>query len=259
MGTLIKVDEVTVYRAEPESASPRAGLVMIHEIWGLVDHARDVAERFAAEGYLVYAPDLLSKAGTTPVLGEKLQALQGEPEERRLAYQPQLRAAFAPINNPDFAAATRVELKKVVDALVADLPGGTPIGVVGFCFGGNYSFDLAAHDPRISVAVPFYGRAPEASDIATIGCPVLGIYGENDGPLMETLPQLEAEFAAAGKDFTAKVYPDAGHAFFNDRNKSSYRAEQAKDAWRVTLDFLAEHLGGAPSPTSAQRRQENLR
>jgi carboxymethylenebutenolidase len=90
--------------------------------------------------------------------------------------------------------------------------------------------------------VPFYGSAPSADDIAGIACPVLALYGQEDTRLIEVLPEVTAAFAAAGKDLTTHVYPDTGHAFFNDTNPHSYNAVDAADAWTRATAFLAEHV-----------------
>ena len=99
------------------------------------------------------------------------------------------------------------------------------MGVVGFCFGGTYAFALAAADPRLRAAVPFYGNFPENADPATIGCPVLAFYGEDDHGITDGVPELESRMEQAGVDFTARVYHGVGHAFFNDTSPSKYNAE----------------------------------
>ena len=240
MGATVDLDGVTTYRAEP-TVHPRGGLVLIHEIWGLVPHIRDIADRYAAEGYLVLAPDLLSDAGITPEIGAELAALRHEPdEEKRLRGQALLREKFAVMNEPAFAAEAITKLRLVVDALAAESGIDGRIAVTGFCFGGTYSFALAAADSRVRAAVPFYGTAP--ADVSSIACPVLALYGEDDPRIMAALPQTRADMAAAGVDFTAKVYPGARHAFFNDTNATAYDPAAARDAWTRVLAFLAGHL-----------------
>ena len=243
MGAMVDLDGVTVYRAEP-TVPPRGALVLIHEIWGLVPHIRDVADRYAAEGYLVLAPDLLSDAGITPEVGAELAALRDEPdEEKRLAGQVILREKLAATHEPAFAAEAVTKLRLVVDALAAEPGIGGRIAVTGFCFGGTHSFALAAADPRVRAAVPFYGTAP--ADVARIACPVLALYGEDDPRIMTTLPQTQKDMTDAGVAFTAKVYPGARHAFFNDTNATSYDPVAAADAWALALAFLARHLDPA--------------
>ena len=239
---MIDLDGVRAYRADLEG-SPRGGIILIHEIWGLVPHIVDVADRFAAEGYVVLAPDLLSDIGVTPELGAELHALVSDPDEAiRTAAQPRLREALAPMRAPGFAGRAVAQLRTAVDELAAEPGVNGRIAVVGFCFGGSYSFALAAADDRVRAAVPFYGTAPSPDAIASISCPVLAIYGAHDPAIIDALPDVRSQMAAAGVDFTDKVYPDAAHAFFNDTG-SRYRADDAADAWARTIAFLAEHLG----------------
>ncbi|HWH98116.1 MAG TPA: dienelactone hydrolase family protein [Pseudolysinimonas sp.] len=245
MGAMVNLDGVTAYRAEP-MVPPRGGLILIHEIWGLVPHIRDVADRYAREGYLVIAPDLLSDAGITPEVGAELAALLRESDEnKRLEGQTLLREKLASTQEPVFAAEAVRKLRLVVDALDAEPGIDERIAVTGFCFGGTYSFELAAADSRVRAAIPFYGIAPDAEAIARIACPVLALYGEDDPRVMATLPETRKNMADAGVAFTEKVYAGARHAFFNDTNASSYDAGVAGDAWARSLAFLATHLGKA--------------
>jgi carboxymethylenebutenolidase len=139
---------------------------------------------------------------------------------------------------PEFGAWAIAALGASVDYL-ADQPGvDGRIAVTGFCFGGSYSFALAAADRRIRAAVPFYGSPPQITSVSTIACPVLAFYGETDARLMDSLPEVTAAMQSAGVDFTAKVYGNAGHAFFNDTNPFMYRPDAAADSWRRTLAFL---------------------
>ena len=244
MGTMIDLPEhdLTAYRADPTGA-PRGAVVVIQEIWGLADHIKDVADRVAAQGYIAVAPDLLGHVGLTPEVGARIFDLMfSASEEDRLAAQPQMRAATTPARQPEFAAWAVPALRAVVDSLVAEPGVDGRVGVIGFCFGGTYAFALAAADPRLRAAVPFYGRFPENADPATIGCPVLAFYGEDDHGITDGVPELEARMEQAGVDFTARVYHGVGHAFFNDTSPSKYNAEVAADAWDRTLAFFDENL-----------------
>jgi carboxymethylenebutenolidase len=116
------------------------------------------------------------------------------------------------------------------------------IGVIGFCFGGTYTFQLAIHDERIKAAVVFYGHPPEEGEIPNIHCPILAFYGDQDANLMQTLPALKENMGKHGKSFEAVVYPGVGHAFFNDTNARAYNREVADDAWKKTLAFLKANV-----------------
>ena len=234
----VTATEFSAYVARPEGP-PKGALVVIHEIWGLVEHITGIADRFAAEGYLVIAPDLLSSIGIDAQVGAEANAIMNSPDATvRSNGQPRLRAAFASLNVPEFGAWALVALGSSVDYL-ADQPGiDGRIAVTGFCFGGSYSFALAAADPRIRAAVPFYGVPPETATISTIEGAVLAFYGETDTKLIDSLPEVTAAMQAGGVDFTAKIYENAGHAFFNDTNVLMYRANAAVDSWQRTLAFL---------------------
>ena len=230
-----------VYVARPEGKTVGA-LVVIHEIWGLVDHIRDVADRFAAEGWLVAAPDIMSRAGIEEHLGAELFALMNHPnEEVRTAAQPRLREALAGMRAPEYAEWAVEALRTVVDWLEGQPGVERRIAVTGFCFGGSYTFALAASDDRIRAAVPFYGTAPAPTTIAQIQAPVLALYGERDTALVDALPAVRQAMSDGGVDFEAVVYPGAEHAFFNDTGRR-YSAAHSADAWARALAFLDEHV-----------------
>lgn len=230
------------YIAEPVGP-PKGAVIVIHEIWGLVDHIRGIADRFAAEGYLAIAPDLLSHIGIDAELGLELQGIMFATDEKvRSDGQPRLRAALAPLQAPEFAEWAVASLRATVDHVAgADGVDGR-IAVVGFCFGGTYSFALAAADDRIRAAVPYYGEGPTEQQVQAIGCPVLALYGGTDERLMQALPAAVESAEQAGMDLETHVWPQAGHAFFNDTNAFTYDAEVASDAWRRTLAFLEQKL-----------------
>lgn len=232
---------VQAYVSEP-AAAPRGGLVVVHEVWGLVPHTKDVADRFSAEGYVAVAPDLLSGAGGVPDLSGELQEAAFDPQQRSNA-QPRLRKHMAPIRAPEYAKHALAALRVCFDHLEG-LPGlAGRVAATGFCLGGTYTFSLAVAEPRLRAAVPFYGHADfRDAELRAINCPVLAFYGAQDSALIEELPGLKRQMRAAGVDFEAVVYPGTGHAFFNDTNKYTYNAEAAEDSWRRTLAFLDRSL-----------------
>jgi carboxymethylenebutenolidase len=244
---LISGDRVTAYRAEPEGEL-KGALIVIHEIWGLVDHIKDVADRFAAQGYLVVAPDILSGIGVVPEVGNELFEIQAHgTDEQRIEAQPRMRDAFASSRSPEFGEKSIAALKQVVEYLESQPGIDGRIAVTGFCFGGSYAFLLASADSRIRAAVPWYGQAPEPVQLGSISCPVLAIYGGLDERLMDALPEVTTSMADAGVDFTAKVYPEARHAFFNDTSRAAYDPDAAADAWPLVLRFLDTALNPAQS------------
>ena len=253
-GTTDFPSSYSAYLAEPPArfaGALRGAITVIHEIWGLVEHITDVADRYAAEGYLVLAPDILSAIGIEAQVGAELFAIRNSPDEAvRTAGQPRLREAFSSLSAPGYAAWAVAALQRAVDYLEQQPGVDGRIAVTGFCFGGTYSFALVAADPRVRAAVPFYGTAPAPADIARITAPIRAFYGEHDPALIDRLPEVRREMAAAGVDFEAMVYADAGHAFFNDTNPSSYRPADAADAWARSNAFLRTVLF-AESPSEA--------
>lgn len=227
------------YYIHPGSKKAPA-IILIHEIWGLNDNIRDIAQRLKKEGYAVLAPDLMVGSGFEKSIGEKLFAQMNNPQTRNEA-QKKLRELFAPINSPEFAAGTIAKLRTCFEYLKSQKNLGT-IASIGFCFGGTYSFYSAITLP-LNAAIVFYGRTPEPSDkLKEINCPLHAFYGEEDKDLVLGVTELEKKMREYGKEFSYTIYPDAGHAFFNDQNKAMYRKTAADDSWKKVLSFLSENM-----------------
>ncbi|MCI4324548.1 MAG: dienelactone hydrolase family protein [Thermoplasmata archaeon] len=241
----------------PDSSTPRPAVVVIHEIFGADAHIRNVAERFAAEGYVAAAPELFPRevrAVLTPAnIALAMQSLAQAPPELRkdpgkfaefAATQPPERRpvleAFGTVTNPSVQAGFAEDLLALTTYL-RSLPEVDPrrVGSVGFCFGGAMSARLATLDPELRAAVVFYGQNPPIDDVPRIRASVLGLYGELDPGLTGTVPLFAEAMARSGRSFSSQVYPGAKHAFFNDTRPSNYHAESAADAWRRTLQFLS--------------------
>jgi carboxymethylenebutenolidase len=230
-----------VYEAVPEG-EVKGGLIVIEEVWGLTDHIKDIADRFAREGYYVVSPELLSETHIKEH-ADTLMLDLFNPEKRNEA-QPKLRALMAPMQEPDFGEKTLGRVRGCFDHLYGKPEVKQWVAITGFCFGGSYSFALAVAEPRLKAAVPFYGHVnlEDPAALKGIACPIQAFYGENDEGLMSNLPEVREEMEAAGADFRAVVYPGCGHAFFNDTNPFAYNETAAKDAWKRTLDLLSANL-----------------
>jgi carboxymethylenebutenolidase len=227
------------YVVEP-AGEAKAAVIVIQEIWWLTPHIKDICDRVAAEGYLVLGPNLLSETNIEELVDDELAKSLFDPK-RRSAVQPQLRAIMAPIQAPDFAEGATKKLQACYEYLAQKV--GDNVAVMGFCFGGTYSFQLAVTEPKLKAAVPFYGHAHfSAEQLSAITCPILAFYGEKDESLIIQLPELKDSMRTAGVDFNSIVYPDCGHAFFNDTNEFAYNAAAAADAWQKTLEFLKANL-----------------
>lgn len=243
MGKMIELDyngtPLEVYEAVPDG-DIKGGLIVIEEVWGLTNHIKNVADRFAAAGYYVLAPELLSETRIKEHADTLMLDLFNP--EKRSAAQPKLRALMAPMHEPDFGDKTVGRVQACFDYLYARPETGQWVAVTGFCFGGSYSFALAVSEPRLKAVVPFYGHADleHPEKLKAIACPVLAFYGEKDENLVKDLPELKEKMADAGVDFTAQVYPGCGHAFFNDTNPYACNEAAAHDAWQRMLAFLQE-------------------
>jgi carboxymethylenebutenolidase len=242
MGDMVKLsaggNSFDAYVARP-SGDVKGSMIVIHEIWGLVAHVKGIADKLAAEGYVALAPNLIETGLTEKMAGE-LQEELFDPERRSQA-QPKIRELMTPLQAPNFGANTLANVQACFAYLAKQDGVNGNVGIMGFCFGGTYSFSLAVHEPKLKVALPFYGHADfSAEELKAITCPILAFYGEKDERLMEQLPELKSKMAEAGVDFTAQVYPDCGHAFFNDTNPYAYNQAAAADAWQRTLTLLAK-------------------
>ncbi len=197
------------------------GLIVVQEWWGLVDHIKQLTDRFAAEGFITLAPDLYhGKQTKSPdEAGKLLMALN--------------------------IAEAATDLGGAAEYLLA-LPSvrAKKVGVVGFCMGGQLALFAAQEYPeRISAAVNFYGIHPKAPiDPAKLRVPVLAHFGRGDQSVKEADARaLAARYQAAGASFEAHFY-DAGHAFFNDARPQVFDQPSADLAWQRTLDFLRARL-----------------
>jgi carboxymethylenebutenolidase len=254
--------ELDGYLALPDGDLPFPAVIVIQEIWGLDDHIKDVARRFANEGYVALAPDLYTGEWREVMSPERIaagmaflrnapQEVQRDPSklESALAEKPQeerdatkmLAAVMSPNQRFSFAedllgAVEYLESRPEVD--------GDRIGSIGFCMGGAVSGYLATLSPDLRAAAIFYGQNPPLERIPDIQARVLGIYGGEDHRITDTVPELAEAMERAGKGFEYHIYPGTPHAFFND-DRQNYREEAARDAWLRVLAFFNETLGKA--------------
>ncbi|MBV9926334.1 MAG: dienelactone hydrolase family protein [Acidobacteria bacterium] len=209
------------YLSVPESGRG-PGVVVIQEWWGLVPHIKDVADRFAAAGFVALAPDLYrgDVARSPDEAGKMMMALNIDQTEK--------------------------DLRGAVDYLLNhEATEGGRVGTVGFCMGGALSLYAASKNEKVGACVVFYGIHPKAQpDLDALRAPVLGIFAEKDTFVSPAVVrELEGKFAAAGKSIEAHTYPDTDHAFFNDTRPEVHDAEASADAWRRTVEFLRKNLG----------------
>lgn len=225
------------YLAKPKT-TPKGAVIVIHEVWGLVDHTKSIADRFAAEGYLALAPSLLFEIDFSDVNLDELQIQLFTPEQRTAA-QTTLRKLMTPMQDPTFGEKTVKRIEACFNYLY-DLPESQKnVAIIGFCFGGTYSYSLAVSEPRLKIAFPFYGHADQSvEELSNIKCPVRAFYGQNDENLMSSLDDLKKRMTEAKVDYQAKVYEGCGHAFFNDTNPITYNKQASEDAWNIVKTEL---------------------
>jgi carboxymethylenebutenolidase len=196
------------------AAQPRGGVLVIHENRGLNDHIREVASRFAASGYSALALDLLSEEGGTAAVGDEtaVAAKLGQIDPAR--FDADMKAAVTELGK-------RVPRKK--------------LAAIGFCFGGGMVWRLlAAKEPRLSAAAPFYGPFPEGGNLRGNRAAVLGVYGGLDSRVGATIPAARAALEAARLEHEILTFTLADHAFFNHTG-ARFNAPAAAEAWRRVL------------------------
>jgi len=208
------------YLAIPQKGSG-PGVIVLQEWWGLVDHIRDVCDRFANEGYVALAPDLYhGQAAKSPdEAGKLMMALRIDEAAK------DLRGAIQYLLNHEATGADKV-------------------GTIGFCMGGALSLYAGSRNAQVGACVVFYGIHPNVKpDLANLQAPVLGIYAERDKSVPpESVRELERQLKELGKSVEMHIYPDTDHAFFNDQRPAVYNAKAAADAWRRVIQFFAKHL-----------------
>ena len=206
----------TAYVARPHT-EVTAGVLLIQEWWGINDHIRDVAGRYATEGYLCIAPDLY---------------------RGRLAADTEEASALMQALEIDDGLET---IRKAMDA-AAETYALKQFAITGYCMGGTFALRAACEIPELKAAAPFYGDIPAESVLATLKVPTLFIAGKRDAWIN---PEKVNQLRAASEKYNLPVEIvsyDADHAFFNDTRPQVYDAEAAADAWRRVLEHFGKHL-----------------
>lgn len=215
--------------------SPVPGVVILHDVWGLSDLYRGIAQRLAKAGYAALALDLYArgeKPGTPADMPAVMRFMHSLPDARVIA-----------------------DVQAAIDHLRARPEvAGRSVGLTGFCMGGKYTFLAASHCRDLAAAVAWYGmlRAngidaanPEhALDaLERVRCPVLGLFGGEDALIPQSdVEELRKRATTWRAPIEVVVYPGAGHAFANEARPETYREAAASDGWRRALDHFAKHL-----------------
>jgi carboxymethylenebutenolidase len=218
----INGDGAYAYVAQPDDDATYPGVVLIQEWWGIEPHIRGIAQKLAAEGFVVAVPDLYhGKVATEPNDAMKMYMML--------------------TNNVDQAAKEIIGTLETLKGMSSVEP--KKLGLIGFCVGGFLTYTVAARYNNLAAAIPFYGGGydPKPEDVAKVNAPVLAVYGSrDDGIPAAQIEKIEQMYKAAGKDITVKIY-DAGHAFLNPDHGMGNEAAAA-DAWPLAVNFLRKHL-----------------
>ena len=221
---------IVTWIVRPEDPAEAPVVLVIHEIFGLTDWVRAVADRLAENGFVAVVPDLLSGLGP------------GGGGTASVASRDQVVRLIRSLEPADAIA----RLDAVYDyAVTLPATAGT-IAALGFCWGGSTSFAYAVTQPHLQAAVVYYGSSPvETADYHLVGAPVLGLYGGDDDRVNATIPTAEQGMSRYGKHFETEIFAGAGHGFL--------RAQEGRDganqaatvrAWRRTIEFLRRHADG---------------
>jgi carboxymethylenebutenolidase len=220
-----KAGPVFGYLARPMKAGQYPGVIVIHQNSGLEDHIRDVARRFAKEGYVALAPDFLSRQGGTMKVNPKGEGLSNIRD-------------LVPAQVVAEDAEAGIRYLRVLPDVRRDR-----IGIVGFCWGGGMAFVTATKLPDLRAVVVYYGASPNPLELVKdIRAPVLANYGEKDANINKGIPDTEAAMKKYNKVYEYKIYPGAQHAFDNDTWPERYNAQASKEAWQRTMEFFKKQL-----------------
>ncbi len=220
-------DSVLAWVVYPERSDKAPVVVVIHEIYGLSDWIRGVADQLAAEGFIAIAPDLLSGKGSDGGGTESVDR-QG---------------AVALVRALD-AGEVKMRLDAAAEYAMSLPAGRSGFAVVGFCWGGSTSFRYATAQPNLGAAVVFYGSSPASEALVNVEAPVLGLYGGDDARVNATIPAAEEEMNRLGKRYELEIYEGAGHGFLRQQSgREGANMRATEQAWQRVVAFLKAELG----------------
>lgn len=207
------------YLVRPVGEGPFPGIVIIHEIFGLTENIKDIAQRFADVGYVALAVDLFTGRNRTVCM---------------FRFMGQM--LLTPLNN------TSVHALKEALTFLAQQPGvdAEKLGAIGFCMGGGFAIAWACTDNRLKAIAPYYGSNPRPLEAVSRLCPVVGSYPDKDFTTAQG-QKLDVELDRYNVAHDIKIYPGAKHSFFNDKGRN-YNEAAAKDSWQRVMAFFQEHI-----------------
>ena len=213
--------------AYPERKDKAGVVIVIHEIFGLSDWIRGVADQLAREGFIAIAPDFVSGHGPG---GGGTDSVASRDDVVKLVRESTPEETVSRLN------AVRVYALKLPAA-------NGKVATIGFCWGGGRSFAYAAAQPALGAAVVYYGTSPETPALAAVRAPVLGLYGGDDARVNATVGPAEAEMKKLGKTYEPHIYDGAGHGFLRQQyGRDGANMKATREAWPRTIAFLRERL-----------------
>lgn len=231
---LIKVgsDSVRAWIVYPQVSTKAPVVVVVHEIFGLSNWVRGVADQLAADGFIAIAPDLLT-GKIAPNLDDSTLKAQG----------PALIRTLDP-------ADVQRKLDAVAQYAMSQPAAEKKYGIVGYCWGGGVSFAHAAHagtSPQFGASVVYYGTPPSADQLPNVHAPVLGLYGGTDARIALTVPGTDSAMKALGRTYEHIIFPGAAHGFLRAQTQDDGSIMQAnldatRQAWPATIAWFRKYL-----------------
>ena len=219
--------KLNTFVAYPERKDKAPVVIVIHEVYGLTDWIRAVADQLAGDGFIAIAPDLLSGKGPG---GGGTDAFASRDDVVKAVR--------------DLSPSQVVAMLDAVKGYGMGLPAASPkFATVGFCWGGAQSFDYATVQPGLGAAVVYYGTSPASEALGGIHAPVLGLYGEDDARVTTTVEPAAEKMKELGKEYVTHLYKGAGHGFLRAQDeRSGANLEASRQAWPATIEFLKKYV-----------------
>ena len=211
----------------PERKEKAPVIIIIHEIFGVTDWIRSVADQLARDGYIAVAPDYISGFGPN---GGGTESIGSRDSVVRLIRSLSAEESYKRTN-------------AVFDYAMKISSANGNIATVGFCWGGMRSFGYACTQPKLKAAIVYYGTSPDTKELSSLNVPVLGLYGADDARVVSTIEPASVEIKKLGKSYEYEIYEGAGHGFLRQQSgREGANLRASEKAWKRMLGFLTKHL-----------------
>ena len=248
----VKDGEAESYLAEVPGADAVGQLILVHEVWGFTPFIRESCDRLSRQGFRAFAPLLYwrhkeafreenVRKGLKAVWGLSLEERR-DPQKLEAAIRKgrasdQAATMLRTLYDPDFRVRMLQDLVYLAKSLRKERPQ-LPVAALGFSMGGKLAMQLAARLRGLSACVAVSAEPLTGPDLGRIRSPLLLIYGSDDRFMLRNLTAFIGEAVDRGKELALKIYPSAGHEFFDPTDKAEYREEAARDAWETSVHFM---------------------